>query len=135
VKTILVVDDEVGSAEVLGLILEEEGYRVFGAVNGRVGLDKAREVFPDLVIVDYMMPVMDGAGFVREMRRDPRLAHTKVVINSGLPEVAVREQFADYDAFLRKPYVVDVLLAMLTELLDEPDGDASVRHKPGLEAE
>ena len=116
-KTILVVDDEVGSAEVLGLILEEEGYRAFAAVNGRDGLEKAREVLPDLVIVDYMMPMMDGAEFVREMRRDPRLEHVKVVINSGLPEGAIRDRFEECDAFLRKPYVVDVLLALIAKLL------------------
>ena len=116
-KTILVVDDEVGSAEVLGLILEEEGYRAFAAVNGRDGLEKARELLPDLVIVDYMMPMMDGAEFVREMRRDPRLAHVKVVINSGLPEAAIRERFDAFDGFLRKPYVVDVLLMLIGKLL------------------
>jgi CheY-like chemotaxis protein len=123
VKTILVVDDEVGSAEVLCLILGEEGYQAFGAVNGRLALDKAREVCPDIVIVDYMMPLMDGAEFVTELRRDPQLAHAKVVINSGLPEAAVRERFDAFDAFLRKPYVVDVLLALIARLLGETPGE------------
>ena len=117
-KTILVVDDEVGSAEVLGLILEEEGYRAFGAVNGRLALEKAKEILPDLVVVDYMMPLMDGAEFVREMRRDSKLAHVKVVINSGLPEAAIRERFDAYDAFLRKPYTVDALLGLIGKLLN-----------------
>lgn len=53
-NTILVVDDELGSAEVLSLILEEEGFRAYCAVNGRQGLEKAGEVLPDLVIVDYI---------------------------------------------------------------------------------
>jgi CheY-like chemotaxis protein len=117
VKTVLVVDDEVGAAEVLVLILEEEGYRASCAVNGRAGLDKVRQMVPDLVIVDYMMPVMDGAQFVRELRADPRLAQVKIVIHSGLPEAAIRERVEGYDAFLRKPYNVNVLLELLARLL------------------
>ena len=91
-KTILVVDDELGSAEVLSLILEEEGYRAFCAVNGQLALIQARDVVPDLVIVDYMMPLMNGAEFARALRADPQFANTKIVLNSGLPEVAIRDQ-------------------------------------------
>jgi CheY-like chemotaxis protein len=113
VKTILVVDDELGSAEVLGLILEEEGYRAFCAVNGQLALVQAREVVPDLVIVDYMMPLMNGAEFARELRRDPQFAHTRIILNSGLPEAAIRDHFDGYDAFLRKPFKVETLLALV----------------------
>lgn len=116
-KTILVVDDELGSAEVLSLILEEEGYRAFCAVNGRLGLAQAREVVPDLVIVDYMMPLMNGAEFVAALRADPRLAHTRVILNSGLPENAIREQFDGYDAFLRKPFKVEALLQLVRQFI------------------
>jgi CheY-like chemotaxis protein len=113
VKTILVVDDELGSAEVLGLILEEEGYRAFCAVNGQLALVQAREVVPDLVIVDYMMPLMNGAEFARELRRDPQFAHTRIILNSGLPEAAIRDHFDGYDAFLRKPFKVETLLELV----------------------
>lgn len=112
-KTILVVDDELGSAEVLSLILEEEGYRAFCAVNGQLALIQAREVVPDLVIVDYMMPLMNGAEFSRELRRDPQFSHTKIILNSGLPEVAIRDHFDSYDAFLRKPFKVETLLELV----------------------
>jgi CheY-like chemotaxis protein len=113
VKTILVVDDELGSAEVLGLILEEEGYRAFCAVNGQLALVQAREVVPDLVIVDYMMPLMNGAEFARELRRDPQFSHTRIILNSGLPEAAIRDHFDGYDAFLRKPFKVETLLELV----------------------
>ena len=116
-KTILVVDDELGSAEVLSLILEEEGYRAFCAVNGQLALIQAREVVPDLVIVDYMMPLMDGAEFSRALRADPAFAHTKIILNSGLPEYAIRDQFDQYDAFLRKPFKVEMLLTLVQELI------------------
>jgi len=117
VKTILVVDDELGSAEVLSLILEEEGYRAFCAVNGQLGLAQAREAVPDLVIVDYMMPLMNGAEFVAALRADPRFAHTRVILDSGLPENAIREQFDGYDAFLRKPFKVEALLQLVRQFI------------------
>ena len=116
-KTILVVDDELGSAEVLSLILEEEGYRAFCAVNGQLALIQAREVVPDLVIVDYMMPLMNGAEFSRALRTDPQFADTKIILNSGLPEVAIRNHFDSYDAFLRKPFKVETLLEMVQRFI------------------
>jgi CheY-like chemotaxis protein len=117
VKTILVVDDELGSAEVLSLILEEEGYRAFCAVNGRLALVQAQDVVPDLVVVDYMMPLMNGAEFARALRADPQFAHTKIILNSGLPEVAIRDQFDGYDAFLRKPFKVERLLELVEQFI------------------
>ncbi|HEX7688496.1 MAG TPA: response regulator [Burkholderiaceae bacterium] len=116
-KTILVVDDELGSAEVLSMILAEEGYRTFCAVNGALALAQARDVVPDLLIVDYMMPLMNGAELSRELRADPAFAHTKIILNSGLPEYAIREQFDGYDAFLRKPFKIEMLLQLVHELI------------------
>ncbi|MEO5686525.1 MAG: response regulator [Burkholderiaceae bacterium] len=116
-KTILVVDDELGSAEVLSLILEEEGYRTFCAVNGELALVQARQAVPDLVIVDYMMPLMNGADFARALRAEPQFAHTKVILNSGLPELAIRDQFDSYDAFLRKPFKVERLLELVHQFI------------------
>ena len=116
-KTILVVDDELGSAEVLSLILEEEGYRAFCAVNGRLALVQARDVVPDLVVVDYMMPLMNGAEFARALRADPQFVHTKIILNSGLPEVVIRGQFDGYDAFLRKPFKVERLLELVEQFI------------------
>ena len=116
-KTILVVDDELGSAEVLSLILEEEGYRTFCAVNGRQALIQARDVVPDLVIVDYMMPLMNGADFSRELRADPQFDNTRILLNSGLPETAIRDDFDGYDAFLRKPFKVETLLELIQHFI------------------
>ena len=116
-KTILVVDDELGSAEVLSLILEEEGFRAFCAVNGQLALAQARDIVPDLVVVDYMMPLMDGAEFSRALRADPAFANTKIILNSGLPEIAIRDHFNEYDAFLRKPFKVEMLLSLVEQLI------------------
>ena len=116
-KTILVVDDELANAEVLSLILEEEGYRVFCASNGRQGLDRVSEVRPNLVVLDFMMPVMNGAEVGRALRASPETRHIRILMNSSLSEDAVRLHFADYDHFLRKPYNIDVALEVIARLL------------------
>jgi CheY-like chemotaxis protein len=117
VKTILVVDDELANAEVLSLILEDEGYRVFCAANGRDGLERVMEVEPDLVVLDYMMPIVDGAEVGRRLRESPETSGIKILMNSSLTEDIVRAHFSNYDAFLRKPYNVDVALGVIARLL------------------
>ncbi len=116
-KTILIVDDELGNAEVLSLILEDEGYRVFCAANGRDGLDRVREVNPDLVVLDFMMPVMNGAEMGEALRALPTGGDVKILMNSSLPEASVSERFPAYDAFLRKPYSIDLALKVIEQLL------------------
>jgi len=118
VKTILVVDDELANAEVLSLILEEEGYRAFTAADGRHGLERVAELRPDLVILDFMMPVMNGAAMGAALRGNPRTEHIRILMNSSLTEGAVRAHFSGYDAFLRKPYNIDAALAVIARLLE-----------------
>jgi CheY-like chemotaxis protein len=117
VKTILVVDDELASAEVLSLILEEEGYRTFCAASAQQGLARAREIHPHLVVLDFMMPVMSGAQVAEQLRAWPDTSQIRILMNSSLPEESVRQHFASYDAFLRKPYNVDEALALIARLL------------------
>ena len=64
-----------------------------------------------------MMPLMDGAELSRALRRDPTFARTKIILNSGLPEVAIRDQFDQYDAFLRKPFKIETMLTLVEQLL------------------
>ena len=116
-KTILVVDDELANAEVLSLILEDEGYRVFCAANGRQGLQRIAEVRPDLVVLDFMMPIMNGAEMGEALRADPQMRHIKILMNSSLTEDAVRGRFDQYDSFLRKPYNIDAALKVIASLL------------------
>ena len=116
-KTILVVDDELANAEVLCLILEDEGYRVGAASNGRIGLERVLELKPDLVILDYMMPILNGGEMGAALRANPATRHIRIVMNSSLPEASVRAHFSDYDRFLRKPYSIDVALDVIAGLL------------------
>jgi len=73
-KTIVIVDDEFGLADVLTSTLSDIGYRALSAANGKQGLEIMAEHPPDLVLLDYMMPLLDGAGVLKAMRADPKLA-------------------------------------------------------------
>src|SRR5690606_1619037 len=77
--TILVVDDEQDIRELIAYNLNKEGYQVFTASNGKQAIQKAKEVNPDLIILDVMMPVMDGIEACRVMRAMPEFKHTFMV--------------------------------------------------------
>jgi CheY-like chemotaxis protein len=104
VKRVLVADDEFGILLVLEMVLDDAGYHVLTAGNGRQALEIATAERPDLIILDWMMPVMDGPTTAAAIRKDPVLAHIPIVIMSGAPEGAMRDRFDGYAAFLRKPF-------------------------------
>jgi DNA-binding response OmpR family regulator len=109
-RTIVLIDDEFGLADVVSAVLSDAGFRVCTAVNGAQGLDVMAEHPPDLVLLDYMMPILDGPGVLRAMRADPKLATVPVVLMSAMPEAVVRRRTTDYVVFIRKPFDFDALL-------------------------
>lgn len=113
---VLLVDDELSSAEVLGLILAGEGYHVTLAADGQQALDRLEEAAPDLLVTDFMMPGMNGAHLVAALRKDPRYATLPVLMISGAPEAAIRSYQVAYQAFLRKPFGLEQFLAVLRTL-------------------
>jgi CheY-like chemotaxis protein len=117
VQTILVVDDELGATEVVTTALEDEGYRVLSAANGRHGLEKLRETQVDVAVIDFMMPLLDGAGLGRAMKEDPALRTIPIVMMSAVGESVVRERFEGYTAFLRKPFRISVLIDTVRRVL------------------
>lgn len=118
-RTVLVVEDEFGMAEVLQLMLEVEGWRVVLAHNGRHAQERIAVALPDLVLCDYMMPVMNGARLGVALRASPATAALPIVMMSAADEAEVRREFAGYDAFLHKPYRMDELLVTLQRVLAE----------------
>jgi CheY-like chemotaxis protein len=109
-KTIVIIDDEFGLADVLSATLSDSGFRVHVASNGVQGLAVVREHSPDLVILDYMMPILDGPGVLHAMQADERMANIPVLMMSSLPEATVRARCVGFAAFLRKPFAFEVLL-------------------------
>ncbi len=116
---ILVVDDEFGIGELLEALLEDDGHRVLTAMNGRHGLQRMAEAKPDLVISDLMMPVMDGAGLLRAMRDDPELCDVPFVLMCALPETLIADRIGGYSAFLRKPFKLADIIALVDRLLKQ----------------
>jgi CheY-like chemotaxis protein len=118
-STVLVVDDEFGIAELMVDILTDEGHRVVTAANGRQGLEALARERPSLVFLDYMMPVLDGAGMLRGMAEDASLNGVPVVMMSSIPEATVAERCRGYSAFMRKPFRIAEVMSLTDRLLAE----------------
>jgi CheY-like chemotaxis protein len=117
-KTILIVDDEFGILEVLESILSDAGFKVTTAVNGQDALAHLHDNVPDLVIVDYMMPLLNGAGVIEAMRANGKLSAVPVILTSALPERTISERCVGYQAFVRKPFKSERLMQEISRLLD-----------------
>lgn len=124
--TVLIVEDEFTIAELLEMVLTDEGYRVLLAANGRRGLERLAEgPRPDLVISDYMMPVLDGAGLVRAMRASEAQRDIPIIVMSAMPEASVRQHIAGYAAFMRKPFQIAAVVAVVASVLGASRTEAS----------
>lgn len=116
-RTVLVVDDEFGIVEVLEAILTDAGFHVVIATNGRQALARIAEHRPDLVLLDYMMPVLDGVGVLHALTADRSADGLPVVVMSALPEEAVSTATRRYKAFLRKPFRIRSVLAAIEQAM------------------
>lgn len=118
-QKILLVDDEPDILEIIGFNLEREGYEVFTAPNGRKALEIARKQKPDLVLLDVMMPEMDGMDTCRELREDPSLKDTLIAFLTARNEDY--SQIAGFDAgaddYISKPIKPRVLVSRVKALL------------------
>jgi CheY-like chemotaxis protein len=104
---LLIVDDEVAILEALTDILSVEGFEVATASNGAEGLKRAGEARPDLILLDLMMPVMDGQEMLRRLKEDPQLRAIPVVVMSA---GRVTKAELQGSRFLAKPFELDDLL-------------------------
>lgn len=118
-QKILLVDDEPDILEMIGFNLEREGFEVFTAPNGRKALDLARAHTPDLILLDVMMPEMDGMETCRELRDDARLKNTIIAFLTARNEDY--SQIAGFDAgaddYISKPIKPRVLVSRVKALL------------------
>ena len=121
--TVLIVEDEFAIADLLEMALTDEGYRVLLAANGRQGLERlAEHPRPDLVISDFMMPVLDGVGLIQAMRESEAQRDIPCILMSSMPEANVRERIDGYAAFVRKPFHLAALVQLVAAVLDAASG-------------
>lgn len=114
-RTVLVADDEPLTAEMLALMLAFRGYEVVCAFDGNEALERARELKPDVVLLDVIMPGREGLEVTRLLREDAALANRPVVLFSSADESEIEWRQAGADRFLQKP--LDIL--RLPDLVDE----------------
>ena len=112
-RRVLLVDDDTANLEVLSDLLRSEGYVVVCARNGAEAMACLGNAQPDVVMLDYVMPTMDGATMAKKLKDDAATRRIAIVMTSGLPEEMVRPRCQVYDAFLQKPYEVDQALRTL----------------------
>jgi CheY-like chemotaxis protein len=119
--SILVVEDEADLVWVVRFNLELEGYRTYVAGNGRAALELLEQVTPDVMLLDLMMPVMDGWAVLDEIRRRAIPSPRVVVVSArtGALDRRRAEQFG-VDAFVAKPFDMDELLTTVRGLLPPP---------------
>ena len=120
-KKVLVVDDEPAVRAVVRDVLFEEGYAVLEASDGRIMLELLAHERPDLVLMDVMMPGLDGREAYRMLRSRDDLSDIPVVMMSaGVQPCRLDPSIA---AFLAKPFNFDNLMNTVVALIGHPDGD------------
>jgi PAS domain S-box-containing protein len=102
-ELILIVDDEVEARDALAALLRLEGYRVLTAANGREALSAAKNSLPSIILLDLVMPVMDGWQFLEVRREDPALAQVPVILISGQTTAQATAQALGLAGAIDKP--------------------------------
>jgi CheY-like chemotaxis protein len=113
---VLVVEDEAGIREVLAAALADEGYEVRAAGDGRAGLAVLHAWLPHVILLDLMMPVMDGWAFRAEQCRLDAARHIPVIVLSGARDVPASTDQLGVAGAIPKPFDLDVVLDRVGEL-------------------
>lgn len=131
---VLVVDDDPDIVHFVRVNLELEGFEVETASDGRTGIDAVLETRPDLVLLDVMMPGMDGIAALRELRSNPAAANTSVILLTAksLPEDRVRGLELGADDYVTKPFDVTELMARVKAVLRRTQAMRDVSPLTGL---
>ena len=123
-KTILVVDDDPDMCVRLDALFTADGYRVYFAKDGLEGLEMARAKHPDVILLDIMMPVLDGYGFLDAQRADPKISDIPVIVLSAGTKL---DRIPSDIPRIPKPPELLALFALVESKVNQP-------RKPHLEA-
>ena len=121
---VLLVDDELPIIKVVGKRLEIEGFAVSVAMDGAEGVQKARAERPDLILLDLMMPKMNGYEACTALKQDPATRHIPIIILSAkTQEEDERQALAcGANAYFKKPFNAPALMEGIRKLLAQPPG-------------
>jgi DNA-binding response OmpR family regulator len=121
-KKIVYVEDELEMIDLVKLILSRKGYDVIGAAGGREGLDTIREVVPDLVLLDLMMPDIEGWDVYQQIRADETTKHIPVIVVTAKAQnidKVLGLHIAKVNDYISKPFSPQDLVASVERVLNE----------------
>ena len=119
-KRILIIEDEPGIIELLLMILSREGYELDTCQSGRDAIAKMQEFHPHLVLLDVMLPGLDGAGIVKIMAEDETLMNIPVLVTSALVESQqMFQRFPQVKGFCSKPFVLTELISKVKKAIGD----------------
>lgn len=132
---VLVVEDDPDVCDVLMRMLRRAGHTVRSASNGADAVVLAQEQRPDIILMDLVLPMMNGLAATRRLKADARTAHIPVLALSGrgLADDEARARGAGCDGFITKPFALEHLLAQVASFAgrDDPVGGADDQWEPG----
>ena len=114
-QTVLIIEDEKLIIVSTQMVLEAAGFRVESATNGEAGISKARDLRPDLVLLDIMMPGIDGWETLTRLKRDPETAPIPVIIFTAREHTRGHQKSTEMGAadYFRKPFEPDELIELV----------------------
>lgn len=119
---IVCIEDDAEMIDLVKLILTRKGYQVTGAMGGREGLDKVVEIRPDLVLLDLMMPDMDGWEVYQQMKANEQMKHIPVIVVTAKAQSIDKVlglHIAKVDDYITKPFGPSELLSSVLRVLEE----------------
>ena len=121
-RKVLLVEDNVSVRELLRVLLETEGYEIVEATDGPHGLEEAERTMPDLMILDLMMPGLDGESVLRKLKTHPYLSTVPVLVVSGKLESLgrLKDELGEENVF-PKPFEPSRMMDRIGELIGYPD--------------
>jgi DNA-binding response OmpR family regulator len=121
-KKILIVDDEIDLVKGLAIILESKGYEAVLAYDGEEGIKKVKEESPDLIILDIMMPKMDGYTFVKKIKANKSTKKMPIIILTAKDKMKDLFEIEGIKDYVVKPFKNEDLLGRIEKLLKEKEG-------------
>ncbi|HET9015384.1 MAG TPA: response regulator [Thermomicrobiaceae bacterium] len=127
---VLIVDDDPSIRSLLEDLLRDEGHVTIVAADGRAAIERARETRPDVILMDLMLPVLDGASAIRALKSDPATRDIPVIAMSAGANLRLHAEHLPADGVLGKPFDLDTVLAHVT-INSRADGTRDPVESPG----
>ncbi|HET9909015.1 MAG TPA: response regulator, partial [Anaerolineales bacterium] len=134
-EKILIIDDDLDTLRLVGLMLQRQGYQISAATNGQQGLDKAFEEDPDLILLDLMMPEMDGYEVTRRLRQNPSTIETPILMftaKSQLDDKVIGFEVGANDYLTKPTHPTELqarVKALLARMSEKRGGTAPVKNE------